>query len=432
MSDLLRAWVPTEEDPFDLRQAGHLARRAGFGIPLAEREDWVAAGVEAAVDRVQRCATDVRDPDAMHKRVVSSGEFDKLRSYRVWRALRAGDQLRERMSLVWHDHFAVSNRKIANPRAMTEHLALFDRHGLGRFDDLVLALCKDAAMLEWLDNDVSVAGAPNENFARELFELFTLGRGNYTEHDVREAARAFTGWHVRNGRFFFDRRKHDRGVKELFGERGNFGGEDVIALTLARPESERFVARRLLTTFVHPEPTPAEIDAVAAVWRAHDREIAATVRTILRSQLFFSARAWRSRIKSPIDLVVGTVRTLDLRASPERLARAAATMGMDIGNPPNVAGWPGERAWLNAATWLLRANFAAELGTRFEVEPRLDRALDPDEPFAEAVRCLTDGVLSDTSRAALERARAALSEETRDRAAAAVHAVLALPEAQLL
>ncbi len=429
MTDLLARWQPSDSEPFDLRRCGHLVRRAAFGASLDLRRELVESGVDEAVDKVLGDRFPGESVDDVHDLIVSMDSFPKLRAYRIWRLLVGKARVRERMSFFWHDRFAVSNRKLSDAPMMTRHFALFDEHGTGKFDDLVLAICRDPAMLRWLDNDTSVQGHPNENLARELFELFTLGRGNYTERDIQEAARAFTGWHVRDGKFKFVGRKHDRGTKEIFGQRGKFGGEDVVALAVERAHSARFVARKLVEFFIGPDATAAEIDAVAKSYTGHDRHVGKTVETLLRSRLFFGERAYRSRIKDPVDLAVGVVRSLGASASPEGIAGAAARMGQSLGEPPNVAGWPGERAWLNSATWVLRSNFAAELGRRYGLDPGFGDAVATVDG---AIDTLLDGDLSPASRRALERFAAADDSRGHARRAALVQAVQDLPEAQLL
>jgi uncharacterized protein (DUF1800 family) len=291
-------------------------------------------------------------------------------------------------------------------------------------------------MVRWLDNDTNRKGRPNENFARELFELFALGRGHYTEADVREAARAFTGWHLDGECFRFAAGQHDGGAKTVFGHAGAFGGEQIVALTVQRPESARFLARKWLAAFVHPEPEPAEVEALARAYEANDRDVGRTLAALLRSRLFFSARAFRSMVAGPLDFVVGAVRSLGARAAPVRLAAAAAAMGQALGEPPSVEGWRGDRAWLTSATWLLRVNFAAELFAGrggYALAPAPDALLadarTPDERADLALELLLDGVASDAARRALRAFAAGPAAQGRSGAGALLHAVLSLPEA---
>lgn len=438
MRDPLQPFEPSRGDPFDLRKAGHLVRRAGFGASLRVRRELVAAGVSAAIERVAGAAPPAADhePERLHD-AIAFGDLARVRAHRVWLALHAEPQLPARMSCCWHGHFATSNQKLQDPRAIALQLATFDRLGLARFDELLAALCRDPALLRWLDNDQNVKGRPNENFARELFELFTLGRGNYTEADVREAARCFTGWHVRDGVFRFQPRLHDDGEKELFGARGRFGGDDVIAAVVARRESAEFLADRWLRWFVHPEPERDEIDALASVYERSQRSVHATITALLRSRLFFSPRARRARIKSPADFVLGAVRSLGARAAPTDLALAMASLGEAWGEPPSVEGWHGGQAWLSPASWLLRANFIADLlaGRTGKLRPAIGelfaRAQRPAELARTVVLLWFDGDLPAAEVERLTAVAAAHAADPPAAAAATLHAAACLPEFQL-
>jgi uncharacterized protein (DUF1800 family) len=438
VTDPLRPWQPSAREPFDLKRAGHLLRRAGFGGPLRLRERMVREGVDAALQVVAPDETAASPADALLRDVVALGEIERVRSFRVWLCLQGQSPLRERTSLFWHHHFATSNRKLLDPRAMAMQQAMFDARGLGTFDELLLAACRDPALLRWLDNDTNVAAKPNENFARELFELFTLGRGNYTEQDVREAARAFTGWHVRDGQFHFAGWLHDNGSKQVFGSSGALGGEDIVRLCAERPESATFLARKWLCWFVHPEPMPEEVEALLRCYLEQGRHVGRTLRVLLRSELFFGARAFRSKVKSPADFVLGLVRGLNCRAAPDELARAMGRMGELWLEPPSVAGWPGERAWLNTATWLQRSNFAAELlaGQRGKLQPRPEDLLaglgSPEERTTAALDLLLDGEASAESRKRLLAFARSDAGRGPGGASALLHATTALPEYQLL
>ncbi|MGE3174001.1 MAG: DUF1800 family protein [Planctomycetota bacterium] len=436
MTDPLAPFAPDARDPFDLGKAGHLLRRAGFGGALRERERLVRLGVERAVDRVADAAAG-GPADALLDEAIALGDIDRIRGWRVLRALECRAPLRERMSVFWHDHFATGNQKVLDPRAMALQLATFDRLGLGRFGDLCRAMARDPALLRWLDNDRNRREQPNENFARELLELFTLGRGGgYDERDVREAARAFTGHEVHDGAFALIAARHDAGEKQVLGARGAFAGDDVVALAVARDESARFLAGKWLRHFVHPEPESAWVDALAQRYRDTGRSVGATLRTLLRSRLFFAASIRRTRIKSPADFAIGLVRALALREPPSRVARAMARMGERWLEPPSVEGWHGDRAWLSPATFLLRANFAAEVLGR----PRRDRpdpadllaqADTPDRRADLALLHLLDGDASPDGRERL-RAFAARAPAGPDGARALLHATTLLPEYQLL
>lgn len=432
MIDPLARFEPTAADPFDLRKVGHLLRRAGFGAGLVVRRRLARRGLDAALHHVAPALETAPAADALLQEVIAYGEIERVRAFRVWLAVQSAHPLRERMSMFWHGHFATSNQKLRDPRAMALQMATFDRLGLGRCDDLVLAMCRDPALLRWLDNEVNTKAQPNENFARELFELFTLGRGNYDERDIREAARAFSGWHVRDGRFYFSRRLHDDGDKEVFGQRGAFDGADIAGLAVGRAESARFFAERWLRFFVHPRPEPGEVAALARVYEHNGRHVGKTIMTLLQSRLFFSPRAWRSKVKSPADFVIGTVRALGGRAQPTWLARVMASLGETWLEPPSVEGWHGERAWLSPASWLLRSNFVADLVAhrRGDLQPGAERLLRGLHSVEHRVRAVEQMLLDGAVSAAGHERLVAVASQSDD-ARELLHATACLPEYQL-
>ncbi|MCC6671930.1 MAG: DUF1800 domain-containing protein [Planctomycetes bacterium] len=436
--ELLAPFEPGPRDPFDLAKAGHLANRAGSGASLAERERLARLGPAAAVDEMFRLRAGDAVEDLLEE-VLAAGDLQRLRAWRVWRLLAGRNRIAERMAYFWHGHFATSNRKVNQVRWMGRQLDVFDRLGLGRFDDLLLAVSQDPAMLRWLDADSNVKGRPNENFARELLELFALGRGSYGEHDVQEAARAFTGWQIHDERPRMVARLHDAGVKEVLGQRGAWQGQDVVRLAAEHPASARFLARKWLAFFVHPEPGAAEIEALAAVYTAHGRDVAATLRVLLRSRLFFAPRAWRARVRAPADWVVGLVRALGANAAPTPLAAAMTRLGEALLEPPSVEGWRGERAWLTPATWLQRGRFAEDLlGGRGayrlsrSAEEVLAEARDGRARADLALRVLLDDRVEDGARAAVRRFAEGPGAAGPDGPAAILVLVSRLPEAQLL
>jgi uncharacterized protein (DUF1800 family) len=273
--------------------------------------------------------------------------------------------LQEKMTLFWHG-FLVSGRPDAR---LAENLyaqnELFRARGMGSFKEMILAISRDPAMLEYLDNESNRKGRPNENYARELLELFTMGIGNYTEQDVKEAARAFTGWTRRNGYdFFFNANQHDDGQKTFLGRTGNLDGTDVINIIFEQPATSRHLPRRLFEYFAYLRPEDEIVEALAAVFRAGAFAVAPVVRTILSSRAFYSPRAMRTQIKSPVQLVVGTARLLELDgAQMAPMTRAADLMGQALFYPPNVGGWPRGESWITTATLLFRYNFSGMILT---------------------------------------------------------------------
>jgi uncharacterized protein (DUF1800 family) len=250
---------------------------------------------------------------------------------------------------------------------MAAQNALFRSQALGSFRELLHGVARDVAMLVWLDGNANRRRQPNENFARELMELFSLGVGNYTEGDIKEAARAFSGWHVRRGDFWFNSLQHDRGDKTVFGKTGNFDGDEVVELCLEHDAAPRFLSRMLLQFFVMPMPADEAVAELAACIRENDYAMQPVLRTLFSSSIFFAPENRHSIIKSPAEFVLGTMRTLEAKVNLRETVGLMAQLGQSLFEPPTVEGWKGGRAWINSATMLGRANFAAELtmGSRF-------------------------------------------------------------------
>jgi uncharacterized protein (DUF1800 family) len=240
---------------------------------------------------------------------------------------------------------------------MQKQNLLFRRKGFGSFRDLLLAVSQDPAMLIWLDGRLNVVGKPNENYAREVMELFTMGIGNYTEHDVREAARAFTGWTLSGNSFHYDASKHDNKPKTVLGQTGNFNGTDIVDMLAVRPETARFLSRKLYTFFVHDHPTDDEINALAKVYLDSKTDIGVLVTAIFHSAAFTSSDAYLSKVKSPAEFIVGAIKALPGQFSPVGMLPAFRLMGQDLFEPPSVKGWPGGLDWVSTITMLTRMNF---------------------------------------------------------------------------
>jgi uncharacterized protein (DUF1800 family) len=301
----------------------------------------------------------------------------ELQAWWLHRMLHTPFPLRERLTLFWHNHFATSITKIKNPALMARQNQLIREHALGKFGAFLLAMSKDPAMLLWLDSNSNVKGKPNENYARELMELFTLGVGNYTEKDVQEAARAFTGWHTNvqpnpgyyqpgmetQARFVFSSSQHDYGEKTILGQKGKWDGGDVIRILLAQPAAARFLVRKLYREFISETDAPPDrlIEPLAEQLRNSEYDLGGVLRTLLSSRLFFSNHAYRRRVKSPAEYIVGLARTLDVPNTPgvpPGLALTLEGLGQKLFAPPNVKGWEGGRTWLNSATLVARHNVA--------------------------------------------------------------------------
>jgi uncharacterized protein (DUF1800 family) len=302
-------------------------------------------------------------------------------------------QLREKMTLFWHGHFAC---RVRRPDAALRLHNTTRRLALGRFPDLLLAVSQEPAMLQFLNNQQNKKQHPNENFAREVMELFTLGRGNYTETDVKEAARAFTGWGTdAAGNFQFHARQHDDGVKTFLGQTGNFTGEDVLRIILEQPAAATFITTKLYCFFVHEVPNPAHIAPLAASFRQSGYDVAALLEALLGAAWFYDPINVGSRIKSPVELLAGLRRTLGLRLdNAQALLGIQKALGQALFMPPNVAGWPGGRNWIDSSSLLLRLQLPsvllkdAELAVTLkpdedDVQPNLPRA---DRKLAPALR----------------------------------------------
>jgi uncharacterized protein (DUF1800 family) len=267
------------------------------------------------------------------------------------------------MTLFWHSHFATSNAKVQNARYMLGQYHLIRRHALGSFRQLLVEMGRDPAMMVWLDVHQSVRGTPNENYARELMELFSLGIGNYSETDIREAAKAFTGYEIEHGRATFEASKHDTSEKKVLGQVGRFIGEDVARICLDHPACPHFIVRKLYRFLISEsdEPSSEVIDPLADFYRASDLDTAKLVSVMLRSNLFFSPMAYRAKIKSPVEFALGIVRALEGTAGPLPLSVALEGLGQILFAPPSVKGWDGGAAWLNSQTLLSRNNLALAL-----------------------------------------------------------------------
>jgi uncharacterized protein (DUF1800 family) len=437
----LAPYEPTASEPWTRAAAAHLLRRAGFGGSRGEIETAFAAGPRRTVDLLVRPAENpaYREARGSVLPLLDFADVSILQAGWLLRMLAGGDPFREKLALFWHGHFATSNRKVADLRLMHAQNLLFLEKGTGRFRDLALAVARDPAMLVWLDGDENEKGRPNENLAREWMELFTLGIGNFGEADVREAARAFTGWHARRGAFSFDVRAHDAGEKTVLGSRGPLDGKGVVDLCVERDACFRLLARKLFSFYVYPDPSPPLVEALAVRLRTLDGGIGPFVEALLRSRALFRARSRRALVKSPVELAVGTLRALELRPDARALGALLREMGQSLFEPPDVKGWEGGRAWISASSLLARNRFAAEVAG-IEEGP-LGCALDPDAFFPLSVRRSPEETVDFALEALLQggvppavRERLVVSTREGDPVEARprlVHAVLALPEHQM-
>lgn len=379
LTDPSRAWAiyePSPKAPWDLPRVAHLHRRAGFAAPWAtlerDREEGPSAAIARLLDGEATSLDGLTSAEhdalmaTMAATVAPSGNLVRLQGAWLYRMIFSPYPLRERMTLFWHNHFATSNAKINNTALMQRQCDLLRAHSLGSFGTLLRDMARDAAMLQWLDCTANRKAHPNENYAREVMELFTLGRGRYSEKDIQEAARAFTGTFVQNDRYKAVASQHDDGTKTILGKSGKFSGDDVSTILLEQPACATFLANKLFRHFLSEIdiPTPELLTPLAEAIRGSDYDMKAAVALILRSNLFHDAAMRRRRVKSPVEFTVGSIRALEIlkpTVSADALAEATTRMGQSLFAPPSVAGWEGGAAWINTTTTLARSNFALGL-----------------------------------------------------------------------
>ena len=263
------------------------------------------------------------------------------------------DQLREKMAFFWHGHFAT---RVVNPKMSAQILNVIRQNALGNFKDLLFAVSKAPAMLSFLNNQQNKKGHPNENFAREVMELFTMGRGTYTEEDIREAARAYTGWaYNKDGEFVERKNVHDNGTKTFLGRTGNFSGDDVLHIILEQKATARFITAKLYRFLVNENVDEAQVQALSDRFYASGYDIGQLLDNIFMSSWFYDKANIGSKIKSPIELIAGIMRILPMKiADRENLIVYQKLLGQMLLYPPNVAGWPSGTAWIDSSTLLLR------------------------------------------------------------------------------
>ncbi|MFK7961640.1 MAG: DUF1800 family protein [Phycisphaerales bacterium] len=398
------------EDDFDYWKAHHLLGRAGFGGTPAEVRAFADLGLEGAIDRLLQFedAPDMNDEPGLDADIMRPRSPEENRQYRqarqrgdeafltkarmerqsrqradrrqlqslrqwwITRLINTRRPLQEKMTLFWHGHFATGHRAIEDSWDLYQQNRLFRQFAFGNFKDLTHRIIRDPAMLKYLNNDRNVRRQPNENLARELMELFTLGEGNgYGESDIKEGARALTGYHFRDDSFVFREAVHDPRDKRILGREGTFDGDDFVDLIFDRPYAAEFLTLKLYRFFVHDLPGDdmrpdqrAYLKQLSSRFRASGYDVGMLLRTMFRSQHFYDPANVSARIKSPVELHVGTIRQLGTPPrSPRTAVEALRGMGQDLFEPPSVRGWPGGRTWINTSTLFLRQNLALHLIT---------------------------------------------------------------------
>jgi uncharacterized protein (DUF1800 family) len=413
----------------DLQLMAHLYRRAGFGATRDELEAAVARGYEATVEELLHPE---RQPDLdmdliyrFYPDMKEEREIEITQAYWVYRMINSPRQLEEKMALFWHSLFATAFNKANHAQMVHRQVNMFRQHCLGNFRTILVELSRDPAMIFWLDNQENTKDVHNENYGRELLELFSMGIGNYTEDDVKECARAFTGWTLKNpipaakpyGRFKweFEFRPdlHDYGEKTFLGETGTFDGADVVDIVVRQPATAQFLARRLYLFFVADRPDQAAIDELAEVYVRSGYEIRAMLRALFLSDFFRSRTAYYAMVKSPADYVVGLLRLAQDFSFPRPgiydVAFECRYMGQDLLNPPSVEGWHVGKEWIDTGILVERVNFAASVVTDLskpgirEIVDRMRAAgeLSPDEFLDACLDALGPLPIRPSTRAAL-------------------------------
>lgn len=403
------AWAA--DDAIGADGARHLLARTGFGATPAEVKAFAGLSRTDAVDRILGATRGkatlpppawvdepylpfykVQQLPAEERQAAQRLQVERGFELREWwfrEMLATPSPLTERMTVFWHGHFATSQQKVRSGQLMYRQNVLLRSQATGNFATLLRAVARDPAMLVYLDNAGSRRQAPNENFAREVMELFTLGEGHYGERDVKEAARAFTGWSIDrdSGEFRYRPFFHDGGTKTVLGRTGRFGGDDVLDILLGRPETAELLTRKLWREFVSPDPDAHEVARLAAVFRGSGYEVKPLLRALLSSDAFWSPHNRATLVKSPVDLVVGTLRTFGMSPPAMRPAViAAALLGQNLMSPPNVKGWPGGNAWINAATLLERKQFVDRVFRGTEATAPAEPAMGGEGPMAPQAR----------------------------------------------
>ena len=343
----------------------HLLRRAGFGASPSELAYFENLGVSGAVDRLLNYESIddsglASQPDITMAltRKPPPAEIVNLVWWWVNRMINTPRPLEEKMTLFWHNHFATAIYKVRSPYLMFRQNQLLRSKGMGKFRDLLMGITEDPAMLIWLDGARSRKSSPNENYGREVMEVFTIGVGNYTEDDVKAAARAFTGYSInKSGDSFFNPKQHDDGAKTFLGETGDFGPEDIVDILASHPATAKSLARKLFAYFAYDNPSDDTVNRLADVYMQSDGNIKAVVEAILTSAEFWSTQAYLSLVKSPVDYLTASLRSLGATVNPKAAVATLNNMGQLPFDPPSVFGWPDGAAWINTSTMLDRYNF---------------------------------------------------------------------------
>jgi uncharacterized protein (DUF1800 family) len=356
----------------NLKQIKHLYARAGFGLnfnDLDKQKNWSAKKAVKKLfeesEVIQPLAVVTENTDLLYKKDANEEERKAIQEKRnqqekalnngwVNQMSKSPSQLREKMTLFWHNHFACN---VGNYYYQQQLNNVMRTHALGNFKTLLMEVSQAPAMLQFLNNQQNSKAHPNENFARELMELFTLGRGNYTEQDIKESARSFTGWayNGKEGAYRFNAGAHDTGIKTFMGQSANFCGEDIISIILDNKQTAKYISTKLYRNFVNEKPDEAHIAEMADVFYKANYDIAALMEYVFTADWFYEDKNIGNIIKSPVDLLVGLNRRFFITyENPDVLIQFQRTLGQVLFRPPNVAGWPGGRSWIDSSSLMYR------------------------------------------------------------------------------
>ncbi len=371
-------YEPNAQQPWNLALAGHLYRRAAFGATWSELQLALNAGPQFTIDKLLQPRTDAiafnHSCDQYDASAAGGGSADSLRAWWLRRILQTPSPLLEKMTLFWHSHFAVNNDAVKSGDLILHYIKSLRRNALGSFRDMLADMVRAPAMLMGLQAGINRKAQPNENFVRPLFDTFTLGTGPYTEKDIQEAARAFTGLFVFKGRLREIPREHDDGVKQILGHEGTFTRDDVVRIVLAHKATSRHIVRKLYRQFISEtvEPSQEIIDPLAENF-AKDYNIKNVVEIMLRSNLFFSPVAYRNRVKSPLEFSLNLIKGLEALVPTVQLSLDLAKLGQNLYHAPTVKGWVGGTCWIDGAAVTGRFNLAdALLGKKKPYAEKLD------------------------------------------------------------
>ena len=383
----------------DVKLMAHLLRRAGFGATKEQLDQYISIGYEKVVDSLIDTEDSSRINDALVRRYFPdqsvTHDTTGAGSYWLYRLVSTDSPLREKIALFWHNVFATGYTKVTNGKPMSDQLRMFRSHGLAKLDDLLLKLSRDPAMIIWLDNVDNHNGAINENYGRELLELFSMGVGNYSEDDIKECSRAFTGWSIANSdyikqlavrnsimpygklawRYEYKEDDHDNGEKTFLGHKGNFNGEEIVKIICEQPATARFISRHLYHFFVADEPPvpswpykePQDLKAISILEKTYfdsRYDIGEMIRVLLNSEFFKSETCHYKKIKSPAELAGNVLRTTEEFGTPNiRISERNSQitfMGQQLLNPPSVEGWHQGLEWIETGSLTERVNFASQ------------------------------------------------------------------------